>query len=182
MKSSCAQNVNGKPAAAERPRDSRPDAARKRLSECKDRKDTCEALREIVSNLLGCEEMALFEWNAWLSRFSLIWCFGIEQQELRLPEMVWTSLWARVIAGEAYLPVDASGGVNSSEHDGPSAIVPIRFNGNITAVLVLLRLLPQKSKLDDLDCEVLSVVSREAGRPFCAAQSQSFEPWQGSDE
>src|SRR5579864_7086237 len=50
--------------------DPRQDAARKRLRECSDHQQACEAIREIVSNLMGCEEMALLRLDCGSGRAS----------------------------------------------------------------------------------------------------------------
>jgi GAF domain-containing protein len=166
MDSPLAQKANGNLRTIKDPRDLRPDAACKRLRECQDQHNACEAIREIVSNLLGCEEMALFQFDREQKRLSLIWSFGIELKAVHLPEMFRGSAFSGVIAGEAYID-HASGDAELVGHgEKASAFVPIRFQGKTAGVLVLLRLLPQKMRIDELDRGLLAVVSREAGKPL----------------
>lgn len=146
----------GKSSATQELVDLRPEAARKRLRECKSQGDACEAIREIVSNLLGCEEMALFEVRRERGRPSLIWSFEIEPKLLHLPEKFSGAAFPGEIAGEAIATVGNA--------DEPSALVPIRFQGEMAGVLVLVRLLPQKTRLEEQDRGVLSVISEEAGK------------------
>jgi hypothetical protein len=54
---------------------------RKRLRESVGPADALEGIREIVSNLLGSEEMALFQVDRKSSALPLIWSFGIDPQE-----------------------------------------------------------------------------------------------------
>lgn len=151
---------------AEDRRDLRPDAARKRLRECRDQKDACEAIREIVSNLLGCEEMALFQLDRNHWQFSMIWSFGIDQSAFHLAGMIRKSAFRDVINGEPYIDEEPVNEETVSRGSKVSAFVPIRFKGQTTGALALLRLLPQKAKVDELDRELLAVLSTEAGQPL----------------
>jgi len=153
--------------------DLRPDAARTRLRECKDQRHACEVIREIVSNLLGCEEMALFQVHRKPARFSLIWSFGIPPAALRLPGFLNGSALSGVLAGHAYIDEGFCGANGIGRHGKASAFVPIRFNGKTAGVLVLLRLLPQKTKIDALDRGLLAVLSREAGKPLFGGRAGS---------
>jgi len=153
--------------------DLRPDAARTRLRECKDQQHACEVIREIVSNLLGCEEMALFQVHRKPARLSLIWSFGIEPAALCLPEYLNDTALSGVLAGHAHIDDGFRGANGIGRHGKASAFVPIRFNRKTAGVLVLLRLLPQKTRIDALDRGLLAVLSREAGKPLFGAAAGS---------
>ena len=158
--------------AAEELRDVRPDAARKRLHECKDQSNACEAIREIVSNLLGCEEMALFQVDRKHGRLSLIWSFGIQPNALHLPQRLSDSALSSVIAGETHIDAGSAAPHIVIHSHTASAFVPIHFKGKTAGMLALLRLLPQKTKIDDLDRGLLAVISSEAGKPLFGARSK----------
>jgi len=136
------------------------------LRECTDRAGAFEAIREIVSNLLGCEEMALFQLNRKQNGLRLIWSFGIKSKPFRLPEMFRDFVLFGAIAGGTYVANE------SGEHGAPgrkknvSAFVPIQFKGEAAGVLILLRLLPQKARIDELDRELFAILSQEAGEPL----------------
>ena len=166
MDSYLAHGENVNPTATHEHKDLRPDAARTRLRECKDPRHACEVIREIVSNLLGCEEMALFQVHGKHARLSLVWSFGIEPTALCLPECLNDSSFSGVLAGHAYIDEGFRGANGIGRHGKASAFVPIRFNGRTAGVLVLLRLLPQKTRIDALDRGLLAVLSREAGKPL----------------
>jgi hypothetical protein len=138
--------------------DPRADAAQKRLRDSEDVKDACEGIREIVSNLLGCEEMALFEVDQKQQKLELIWSFGFQSKTAHVPHKLSDPAFAGVLAGEPCF-----------DHvfgDTASALIPIEFGGKTAGVLVLLRLLPQKTKIDELDRALLAVISAEAGKPL----------------
>jgi len=57
----------------------------------------------------------------------------------------------------------------------PQASIPILLDGRTVAVLVMLRLLPQKVGLDESDLRLVKLLSAEAGRPlFAQCQRQRF--------
>jgi len=172
MGSYLAEEKNGQQSSNDDLRDPRPDAARKRLRECTDQKDACEAIREIVSNLLGCEEMALVQLDRTSDGFSLIWSFGIEPRTFHLPEAFRESALPCVVAGEPYIDEGSGNAKNADPAEKASAFVPIQFEGKTAGVLALLRLLPQKTKIDELDRGLLAVVSREAGKPLFGAAAR----------
>lgn len=147
--------------------DLRPDAARKRLRECATQSEACEAIREIVSNLLGCEEMALFHLRPHNTHLSLIWCFGVEPAACHFSAAFKDAALPCVMAGEHYIQQgDTHHGAAAARHARVSALLPIKFNGGIAGALALLRLLPQKAMFDPLDHEVFNVLSSEAGKPL----------------
>lgn len=146
--------------------DVRPDAARRRLRECNSRMEACEAIREIVSNLLGCEEMALFHVKRDHEHLSLIWSFGVEPHACHFPKLFKDTALPCVMAGDHYIQHDGHHPGFHSHRSTVSAVVPIRFKGEVAAALALLRLLPQKPSIDEFDREVFEVLSNEAGEPL----------------
>jgi len=161
-----AQKGNGNSAAVEDLKDPRPEAARKRLRESTDRSDACEAVREIVSNLLGCEEMALFQLDPKQGRFTLIWSFGIEAKTFHLPKVFVESALPGVMDGDAYVDEGLSDAQMGGKGEKATAFVPIQYRGATAGMLALLRLLPQKGKIDELDRGLFEVLSQEAGKPL----------------
>jgi chemotaxis protein CheD len=161
-----APREHGSLAAIEEQGDPRAEAARKRLRECKDQANACEIVREIVSNLLGCEEMALFAVDRRQQTLALVWSFGVEPGKLHLPQRLSDSALSGVLGGEACI-AQVCGHVGSAgDEDKASAFVPIQFGGQTAGVLALLRLLPQKTNIDQMDRALLAVISSEAGRPL----------------
>ena len=161
-----APREHGSPATIEELDDPRAEAARKRLRECKDHTHACEVVREIVSNLLGCEEMALFEVDRRQQKLALIWSFGVEPGRLHFPQGLSDSALSGVLSGEACIARVCGHVGNAGDEDKASAFVPIRFGGQTAGVLALLRLLPQKTNIDRMDRALLGVISSEAGRPL----------------
>lgn len=158
--------------------DTRPEAALRRLRECKHRKQACEAVREIVSNLLGCEEMVLFQVKGRKSALSLIWSFGLEGNDFQLPESFKHSALTGVIAGGTYIHE----GCGHDTNGAVAAVLPIQFEGETAGVLVLRKMLPQKTKIDEIDRAVFAILSREAGQGLFGEQPATTQNSKGSDD
>lgn len=142
--------------------DPRLQAAQRRLRESVGQADTLEAIREIVTNLLGCEEIGLFtveRGNSWL-----LWSFGIDPRKHRTLDTFDEAALHRVLQGELHVARVAYEG--QSDHVNPPlrVFIPIRRNGCTVAVLVMLRLLPQKLGFDEADIDLVKLLSDETGR------------------
>lgn len=161
-----APETNGNRVGTQGVIDLRPDAARKRLRECKSQPEACEAIREIISNLLGCEEMAVYRFGGKRAELSLVWSFGIELKACRVRELFSERMLAQVVAGELYVDEELIRTTVKGGGAQVSAAVPIQFRGKTAAALTLFGLLPQKTGIDHLDRELFAVVSAEAGQPL----------------
>jgi hypothetical protein len=138
--------------------------AQRRLADTAGREDTLEAIRDIVTNLLGSEEIALFTMDQRREVLSLLWSFGIPAARIRRLVAGTNPILQRVMDGKPYL-----GGARANRQDGDpidefNALVPILLDGCTVAVLGIRNLLPQKAALDESDVELLSFLSTEAGK------------------
>lgn len=163
--------MSGNLRATGSPGNARVDAARKRLRECREQHEACEAIREIVSNLVGCEEMALFQLHQRNAQFELLWSFGVDPHDLHVPEVISSSVLPGLLAGETHIAEGSSCTKGACPGARASAILPIQLQGKTVAVLVLLRLLLQKAKIDEQDTRVFSVIVKEAGNPLFGLES-----------
>jgi hypothetical protein len=146
--------------------DPRLEAAQKRLRESVDQADAIEAIREIVTNLLGCEEIGLFTVSHGNERAGnrLLWSFGIDPQRHKTLDAFDQSALDRVLEGELHIAQVAYEGQGNHEDRPLRAFVPIGLHGRIVAVLVMLKLLPQKLGFDEADIKLVKLLSTEAGR------------------
>ena len=153
-------------------------AARRRLAECSGQGEAIEAVREIVSNFLGSEEMALFHADCQNVKFRTFWSFGIEPEKCNL-------LWAldakgleRILRGECHVEARADAGNGGKR---VRAFVPIRVANDTVAVLAILQLLPQKAGFDKADMELLMLLSGEAGKALFHCGVQGFNAPAGNE-
>jgi hypothetical protein len=146
--------------------DPRLEAAQKRLRESVGQADTLEAIREIVTNLLGCEEIGLFtvEHGKESRKSSLLWSFGIDTDHHATLESFDAGSLERVLQGEfhvAQVPGEQKNGLGCPPL---RVFAPIQRKGHTVAVLVMLTLLPQKVGFNEEDLKLVKLLSHEAAR------------------
>jgi GAF domain-containing protein len=148
-------------------------AARKRLAESANEEDAIEGLREIVANLLGCEEIGLFKVDRTIKTFSVRWSFGADLKNYDLLQALGDVGRQCLTRGDCHVVQgNRSRGLGKAQ-----AFVPIRIADQTIGVLAILRLLPQKMAFDAHDMELFKLLSGEAARPVfgLTADSQAGE-------
>jgi hypothetical protein len=115
-------------------------AASLRLQEARRAGGMFAAVREILTDLVGCENFGIFSLESRASMFSLRAGSGTALARQRIPVR--------------------PGAVRRA---GAVAAVPLRRSGTLVGALMLFALIPQKATLDAVDQAVLGVVAAEAG-------------------
>lgn len=119
------------------------------------------AIQEIVANLIGSEEMAIFEVDAARGRLTLLTSIGIDSaryENLRIgdgPIGTVALTGASIVRHESGSTHEAAGPV-------PTACIPLRLDGRVAGVIAIFGLLPQKSGLDDVDFGLFEVLATHA--------------------
>ena len=139
-------------------------AARMRLQNTVDQADALDAIREIAANLMGCEELALYKTDHAKAALWLYWSFGIDPNQHAVLDVVSEAKLADALTGSIVFPKQGSSSNLLNIEPTVNAIVPIVVADGVVAVLVIFRLLPQKTALDAADREVCRVLSSCAGR------------------
>ncbi len=152
-------------------------AARKRLAESRNEEDAIEGLREIVANLLGCEEIGLFRVDRRTATVHLCWSFGVDLENYDLLQALGNAGLQRVMGGECHIDLP------SRERFGATAkaqaFVPIRVANQTIAILAILRLLPQKLAFDRTDMDLFKLLSDEAAKPLFGPGAPSTPATEG---
>lgn len=121
-----------------------------------DRDEIVAAIREIVINLIGCEDFGIYERVDDEEKLRLIGWFDVSPESSQL-----------ISFGEGIVGrVAATGEAIIDEHgrSGIVAAVPLSVNGRVAGVIALFRLLPQKgNSLERLDHELLNLLASQAG-------------------
>jgi nitrate/nitrite-specific signal transduction histidine kinase len=139
-----------------------------RLHSSLDREEVLQTVREVVANLVGCEEYVLFSMapDGWLRRVD---SFGVnpEAYERVLPG---NGLIGRAVeTGEAYLSGECDPSIAIQIDKNLTACIPLKRNGVVTGAIALFRLLPQKFELQELDRELFWLIeSHLAQALYCA--------------
>jgi hypothetical protein len=140
-----------------------------------DRDEVLGTIQEIVSNLVGSEEMGLFELDSASGALELVRSAGIDASAFR-----------RVAPGQGLIGrVARDGRTHVTERDGLegarveeaqiTACVPLKLRGKVMAVLALFRLLPQKPALEPLDQELFDLLADQAAMAlYCTCLHRRF--------
>jgi hypothetical protein len=137
-------------------------AARMRLQNAVDQADALDAIREIASNLIGTEEVAVFKVDKKRSELWLYWSFGVDRNKHSVLEGSREPNLKQVLGGKPVYRLRVSNENLLSTDDPMSALVPIMVDGSACAVIVLFRLFPQKAGIEPVDREICEVLANFA--------------------
>jgi len=130
-------------------------AANARLIESLEKGDVFEALAEIIANLMGSEEIAIFDFHPADQTFSVAWSSGVEAAALQ-PFRCGAGMFGRAVQQ----------GLSQFQERQPetsllpyeknlTACVILKSSGEIVGVIAIFGLLPQKNNLEWADFELL---------------------------
>ncbi len=121
------------------------------------RADTLAAIQEIVVNLVGSEELAVFERRG--GALSLVHAFGVAPRTLDGLSLGEGAL-GRAAAGQLYV---ANGAATAPGEEDLTAAIPLRAGDAVAGVLAIFRLLGHKPVLGDADHAVFDLLASHAG-------------------
>ena len=149
------------------------EAAKMRLQGAQGPKDAREAVREIVANLLGSEEMGLFKLDEAKGALWSYWSFGIPLEHEMLDVFSQPALKS-VLEGEILIDSIAESTKVMHGFRPVNAFVPILMQGKVVAVLMIFRLLRQKRELNANDRALLQAISDYAGPAMFPKRRKPF--------
>ncbi len=140
--------------------------ASQRLHETLDRASVLRAIEEILINLVGSEELAIFDVDARAATLSLSWSFGIERQRYQLRALDDGPIGRAVRSGKTVIVED-----EGPPPDEPrlSACVPLKLRERVIGVIVVFGLLPQKARLEQVDRDLFDLLTTAAASALHAA-------------
>jgi GAF domain-containing protein len=120
------------------------------------------AVREIVANLVGSEEMAIFEAERGTGRLTLVAALGIDPaavQDLRLGQGA-----VGEVAATGQPLIRREGGTGEPGTDGAlTACLPLLVGSSVVGALAIYRLLPHKHALEQVDLDLFDLLSAHVG-------------------
>lgn len=124
------------------------------------RAETLAALQEIVINVIGSEELALFERRG--ERLALVQSFGLDPEPWRELPLERGAIGAAAagrpfVAGRDGAPRPAPG------EEELTAAIPLRFGREVVGVVAVFRLLGHKPVLGETDQLLFELISAHAG-------------------
>jgi GAF domain-containing protein len=126
-----------------------------------DRPSVLSSVQEIVTNLIGSEELAIFEIDGAHGRLTLLASTGIEPgpyQEIYVGD---GAIGRAAATGERLIRQEGG----SLTEDGDAALtacIPLKVAGRVLGVLAVFRLLPHKGRLDAIDIDLFDVLAAHA--------------------
>lgn len=133
-----------------------------------ERQAVLAAIKEIVINFIGSEELAIYEMSHDRRELVLIDSFGVDTAPLRRVSIGFGLIGSVARSGEMYV---ISSRTNQAATDPTvTAAIPLKVDGHIVGLLAIFRLLPQKDSLQPIDFELFDLLaSHGATALFCTA-------------
>ena len=132
-----------------------------------DRERIIGAIQEIVINLIGSEELAIWEVDEDLGALELVGSFGISHREWAGVPIGSGVIGTVAQTGERFVIDEAVLGPNGRE-EHLTACVPLKLDDRVVGVIGIFRLLQQKQGLEPVDFELFDLLgSHAASALFC---------------
>jgi|1185.fasta_scaffold186895_2 hypothetical protein len=154
--------------------DFRIEAAQIRLQQASGQVDTFEAIREIIANLFGSEEMALYRIDQERAVLWLTWSFGIDPHTHSMIDLLKEPALESVLKGRPFVAQSLGELKVCGIKEPVNAFIPVQHNGKTIAVLAIMRLLPQKQSIDANDQRLFQMLSAEIGSALSAERNITF--------
>jgi nitrate/nitrite-specific signal transduction histidine kinase len=121
------------------------------------RDEVLSVIQEILINLVGSEEVAVFEVDDDGKTLTLASSFGIDQERYQR-----VALGSGVIGRVAESGEPFFGNGDPEKDDGVTACIALKVDDNVTGVITVFGLLPQKSDLESVDHELFDLLGTHA--------------------
>ncbi len=125
------------------------------------RAEVLRVVEEVIINLVGSEELAVFELDTNVRQLVLLSSFGINEDQYRVLPLDDSPIARTAATGEMFLqeppPV-----LNSAPKGSLTCCIPLIVNGRIIGVIAVFRMLPQKTALLSIDRELFSLLGTHA--------------------
>ena len=133
-----------------------------RLHGTLDRSEVIAAIREIIANLVGSEEAALFEIDSDTKTLELVDAFGVDRDQCHSIPLGNGLIGLTARTGEILVvdPSQASGATGLESR--LTACIPLKLDDTVTGVIAIFGLLPQKGGIEDLDRELFDLLATQA--------------------
>jgi hypothetical protein len=139
------------------------------LNQRLDRRDVLAAIEEVIINLVGSEQVAIFEVPPGGRTLTLAKAFGVDPTPFAAIPIGEGPIGRVVASGEMF--VADTGAMDADRApDGLTACVPLKLDGLVVGAVAIFRLLEQKQALEPVDIELLGLLSTQGARAlYCSA-------------
>lgn len=134
------------------------------------RTQVVQAILEIIANLVGSEEMALFEAEPDGRRLSLVAVNGIDPSRFRNVPFGSGIIGRTALTGRPYVRTSGTAGDPAPGEDDITACIPLKVENRVTGAIAIFRLLPQKSGLQPSDHDLFDLLATHAATALYSAR------------
>jgi hypothetical protein len=133
-----------------------------RLHGTLDRKEVLAAIQEIIANLIGSEDAAIFEVDRERKALGFVAGFGVAPE--RCPEVALGSgiIGRAAETGEIYVAGPGAAADAAAHESDLTACIPLCLDGTVTGAIAIFKLLPQKPGVEDIDRELFELLATHA--------------------
>ena len=137
--------------------------AGRRLHGTLDRAELLVAIKDVLHNLIGSEQVAVFELLRGKRVLDLATWEGIDADRFRSVPLGEGPIGECAATGKAYFGEPGRAGALA-------AVLPLSIDGRVTGAIAVFGLLPQKAGLDGVDRDLLGLLAAQAATLlYCAA-------------
>jgi hypothetical protein len=124
-------------------------------------------IQEILANLVGTEQVAVFEMADGGRRLAVLSVNGVDPSRLQNIALGQGPIGRAAVTGELFV---AEPGGGAAEEPDLTACIPLKLDGQVIGAIAIFRLLPQKQGLGDLDRELFDLLATHAATAlYCAS-------------
>lgn len=138
-----------------------------------DRGEVLAAIKEIIINLIGSEELAIYEMDHDGAALRLIGSFGIDPIAYATVPLGSGIIGKTAMTGDLFLPGKGLDLARTPREANLTACVPLKLDGKVSGALAVFRLLPQKSALETVDYELFNLLATHAATALYLARLHS---------
>jgi hypothetical protein len=134
-----------------------------RLHATLDRNEVLAAIREIVINLIGSEELAVFEVDGAETTLRLASSFGVDETRWRTVAFGKGIIGGAAERGAIFVASrDVAREERAPGEEHLTACIPLVLGGKVTGLVAVFRMLEHKRGLEDVDHELFGLLGQQA--------------------
>jgi hypothetical protein len=148
-------------------------AASHRLHETFERQALLDILRDIINNIVGSEELGIFELDEQRSTLVLVHSMGIEPAGLSSIPLGSGIIGQTALTGQLFVASEGKGPPAAGNEPALTACIPLRVGSRVWGVIAIFGMLPHKPRLGESDLELFALLEKQAGLVLAASETDS---------
>lgn len=147
-----------------------------RLHGTLNRNEVLCVIEEIIVNMIGSEELGVFEVNSDGTSLSLIASMGLDTNKYKQISLGAGLIGRVAVTGEAYVADGHNNQGAIPDETNLTACIPLKLDNRVTGAIAVFRLLSQKRGLEDLDHELFDLLATHAATALYCTRVQMAAP------